>query len=1145
MISTEVATRQTIKTAIPKTDGKRKPAGLHRVAWLCLVLACLGASWFTYQWLLVPQPVTFAPDWAGAQWISAADGAGPVAYFRYTTTLSVPPDGAFVTVAASQIFRLYVNGTLVGSNTHDFAWGDYPRAYIYDIATLLEPGPNVIALRVSNVDTRAPLVRASIGIVEGATIAYHVTGDGWQATAQSTLVFAHTVPGPDRVNKWITTGFDASSWRPALHAPDPAGTPMLTVNPLLYERPAATQWISTGAGHDAYFVRQFAVPFLYTNAWLRLAATGTASIFINGHLLITWNGAAIIPAQSVADYLSDDETIVQYRSGLALGVYNITPYLHAGSNTLAVHVSAPGTSAAQVGLETLNAAMSADVLLNDVLGHNTWLSVDNGWRASPHSAYGWSSGADPAWPSPLLVGRPGAVHTFYLQDSATPRNQQFLPFLLIFWAMLFTVGAVLGLWLLAALVLLRRYYTSRRAALEATALAYLPALALEGLLLALTREPLLPQPFPYSWQWAVALVCMVGVGYLLLRRNAVATARGNMPEHRHDAHKGRHYISADPSPHSPAGIRFPHVEKVLFRLWAVLREHWVMVGICLVALPMISYNLGYEPYWQDELTSFFAAKGVLAHGLPVLSSGFLYPKGELYSYLLALSMLIFGDHGAGPRVLSVLEYLVSLPLFYAIGCYFFEKRIALLATAMLAFSPITLLWGRQVRMYEQAQLCTLLTAYLFYRALDMGESMSPARRKRYIYGAMLGVIATYLSHEETFIIFPALLCYALGTWYVRRARHKNGGASLPALAPALSPRKHWLLATLIMVSVVSAQLLVVRFSHPPLLGTDQSQRPLISLTSGNIPYYIDLMFFPGVLGRSTFPWITLNSVLAVMGCVWAIRRRNTRAAYCAWFLCLSFGTLMLTFTLTSDRYIYPVLPIYYLVGAYALFQVLYGLWGFACVRLMPSTSHQSRDVTTPGRGQAQPLPYTKQPTNPHRVGAGLAPALVGYLAWPVRIMVTLITLLVLATTLILPVLPVSGYNLFISREVGLAYHRHYADYDAVGMYMQQHWQKGDIVISVSPAISILYYVGHVNYFFSLDRALYLFEKDGHIIDTPTGSVALLDQQDFLAVIAAHTRVWIISDNGVYQSETAKRISLPLDFHVVFEGYGSAIYFRGG
>lgn len=1088
MISTEVVAQPTIKTAIPKMGRRRKLSGLHRVAWICLVLACLGASWFAYQWLLVPQPVTFAPDWAGAQWISAADGASPVAYFRYTTTLSVPPDGAFVTVAASQVFRLYVNSILVGSNTHDFAWGDYPRAYIYDIASLLEPGPNVVALRVSNVDTGIPLVRASIGIVEGAGIVYDVTGQGWQATAQSTLVFAHTDPGPDGVNRWITSSFDASSWQPARRASDPVGTPMLTVNPLLYERPVAAQWISTGVGHDAYFVRQFAMPLLYTNAWLRLAATGTANVFINGHLLITWNGAAVVPEQSVADYLSDVETIVQYRSGLALGVYNITPYLHAGSNVLAVHISAPGTSAAQVGLESLNTAMSADVLLSDALGHNTWLTVNNGWRASPHSAFGWSSGADPAWPSPLLVGRPGALHTFYLQDSATPRDQQFLPFSLIFWTMFFTVGAVIGLWLLATLVLLRRYYPSRRAALEAATLAYLPALALEGLLQVLAREPLLPQPFPYSWQWAVALVVMVGAAYLLLWRNAVGTVRDSVG--MGEAGEAFTPVGVLLVGTRPGGIRLPYVEKVLFRLWAALRAHWILVVICLVALPMISYNLGYEPYWQDELTSYFAAKGVLAHGFPVLPSGFLYPKGELYSYLLALSMLIFGDHGGGPRVLSVLEYLVTLPLFYAIACYFFEKRIALLATAMLAFSPIALLWGRQVRMYEQAQLCTLLTAYLFYRALDAGERVSPARRRRYIYGAMLGVIVTYLSHEETFIIFPALVFYGLGTWYIRRGQRKVVNGALKDGA-----QKHWLVATLIMVSVIGAQLLVVHFSHPPVLGSDQSQRPLISLTSGNIPYYIDLMFFPGALGRSTFPLITLNSVLVVMGCIWGIRSGNTRAAYCGWFLCLSFVTLTLTFTLTSDRYIYPILPIYYLVGAYALFKLLHGLWRFAHV--------------------------------------------------PLRPMVTLIMLLVCATTLILPVLPVSGYNLFISRAVGLSYHRHYADYDAVGAYMQQHWQKGDIVISVSPAVSILYYVGHVDYFFSLDRALYLFEVDGHIIDTPTGSVALLDQQDFLAVIAAHTRVWIISDNGTYQSETAKRFSFPPDFHIVFEGYGSAIYFRGG
>ena len=144
-------------------------------------------------------------------------------------------------------------------------------------------------------------------------------------------------------------------------------------------------------------------------------------------------------------------------------------------------------------------------------------------------------------------------------------------------------------------------------------------------------------------------------------------------------------------------------------------------------------------------------------------------------------------------------------------------------------------------------------------------------------------------------------------------------------------------------------------------------------------------------------------------------------------------------------------------------------------------------------------------------------------------------------------LPISNYNLFVSRQAGFLYHRHYPDYDAVGQYMHDHWRKGDIVISVSPAISILYYVGHVNYFFSIDRALYLFERDGRIVDTPTGSIPILSQSDFQAVLASHKRIWIISDNGLYQMGVTKngRFTFPPDFHIVFEGYGSAIYLRGG
>jgi hypothetical protein len=170
----------------------------------------------------------------------------------------------------------------------------------------------------------------------------------------------------------------------------------------------------------------------------------------------------------------------------------------------------------------------------------------------------------------------------------------------------------------------------------------------------------------------------------------------------------------------------------------------------------------------------------------------------------------------------------------------------------------------------------------------------------------------------------------------------------------------------------------------------------------------------------------------------------------------------------------------------------------------------------------------------------------GYLAHTPYIMSRVVLGLLCGCVLLTPILPISGYNLFVSQSAGFAYHKHYPDYDGVGQYMQQHWRKGDVVIAVSPAISVLYYVGRVDYFFSINRALYLFERNGHIIDTPTGSVALLNQDDFQAVVAAHARVWIISDNGLYQQEAMKdnRFVFPPDFHIVYEGYGSAIYFQG-
>jgi len=1088
-VSTEASQRMQLHVHKPYW---RKVLNLHRMMWMCLLLACLGASWFSYQYFLVPQPKSFAPDWHGAQWIQAADGNAPVAYFRYVTDLNVVPDGAFVTVAASQVFRLYVNGSYIGSNQTDFSQGNFPRAYIYDVASSLLLGSNVIALRVVNSDEQAPSVQATFGVDLGKSVYYHVTGDGWQAASRTSIVYPQYIAGLNVSTAWTKKTFNASSWLPVQKVEYPTLSPMLTVNPLLLEQPISTHWMSAGSGRDAYFVRQISLPAGITGTWLRVAATGAANIFINGNLFIVGNYQPVTPPQNIIKNRKGNKITVQHQSNLVLGIYDISPYLHPGLNTIAVHISALGVSAAQNGVANVNAALALDMLMSDYQNHDMWLTSDAGWHVSHQAVADWieASSAALTWPSPILIGRPGSVNTVYLTNANMLYSIQLIPLSQVCAVILFSTGAVLGLWLLMSLVFMRGYCRSRRDALETMSLAYLPAVACEAMLMVLSREPQMPQPFPYTWLWALVLVMLVGTGYIILWLNA-RTARGILAPARGatkclciTSRLTKHYF------HSTVSGAHKILSYLRNQLPPWLRVHWALVLIVLLAIPLISYNLPYEPYWQDELASYYAAKGILAHGIPVMPSGFLYPKGELYSYILALWMTIFGDQAGVPRLVSVVEYLVSLPLMYGIGCYFFNRRVAWLATAMLALSPFTLVWGRQVRMYEQAQLLTLLVVYMFYKAWQERQ------RIRLVYLAIACLIAMYLSHEESFIVLPAIvLCVLVIS---RDAAHP---------LPAVLRQKHWWYAAAIGVSAIALQLLIVKVTHPPVLGTDQTQRPPVQLTTDNIPFYIGLLFFQ----TSKQPWIIINSVLATVGCIWARRSTDLRVKYCALFLAISFLTLIFVFTMQADRYIYPILPIYYLMGAYALLRGLETIWAFTRSHI---SLHQPVQATTD-------------------------------VSKPIRVMMMVIVGLVYACVLITPMLPISNYNLFISRVAGFSYHTHYPDYDVVGQYMRQHWRKGDIVIAVAPDGSILYYAGHVDYFFSLNRSLFLFERDGHLIETASGSQALLNQDDLQAVLATQVRIWIISDNGPYQANVTGRFVFPPGFHIVYEGYGSAIYFRGG
>ncbi|MBX5458460.1 MAG: glycosyltransferase family 39 protein [Thermogemmatispora sp.] len=1058
----------------------------------------LGAVWFTWQVALVPQPGDFDPGWGDARWITAADSSAPVAYFRYTLQLNRWPEGAILTIAARQTFALAVNGVSLGNTSGQFS----SRAFLYDIRRALRIGVNVIAVRVANADLQLPALKALLEIRNGVRAYRYSSGGAWQATAQSSLAHRRNAV---TINAWSLPDFDATDWQQARVLPEEAGPlPYLSFDPRPYQQPLPHLWLRAGSS-DVCFTRLLDIPEEATRTWLRLGSPARTSIYLNGRLLATLaGGVQSLPFKQ----LSPTEG---YQAGLPVTPYDISPWLHTGHNTLTIHAVLQ-VPPAEGQMEQLfrKVAVLTDVVIEKSGDQPLWLEPSAAWRLADHQACERldAEQAPNRWPSaPLEI--PSAPLLLPYLTTISVASPSLLSIPAKGWIVLSGAVVSVGLpWLGLGLWLASGCSAAPQVLWRRLSLAVLPPLVLAGLLIALACTPALPHPWPYTWPWLWFLGALLLLGYAVLawaiwwdtHRSQVGLQTGAWQARENSPSKSGEGVSIAVGSEGRSRLQrwgrrlslcCQSIARSSWRSWCF----WVTIlPLMVVAVPLSSYQLSYEPYWQDELSSYYAAHGILATGWPLFPSGFLYTKAELYSYLLAAWSLLFGDHPEITRAISVGEYLLCLPLLYLAGCYFFSRRVSLLATAMLACSPLAWVWSRQMRMYQQAQLLTLLTLLLFHGCLQRQA------RSRLIYVAALSLLATYLSHEETFIILPALLLCTL-------CCRDRTQLSLAALCRSPS----WQRAGLLCGVGIGFQLLLAHGSHPPVLGTDASQRPLVHFTLDNVIFYAEILFSPATSGRT--PWLLLSSVSMALGGLQAVRRKEPRACYCLLFLLVSWLTLIYGFTLQADRYLYPLLPCYYLLSAYGASELMQALGRLTMTLIKTSSGPSDRSW--------------KCVTEVQRL------FLIGSSG------------LLCALLLIAPLIAMNTSNLFLSRLLGLPYHRHYADYDVVGAYLRQHLRRGDVVIAVAPANCVRYYVGRVDYFFSIDRALYLMEQRGHIIETASAAEALLNQEDFAAVLAEHPRVWIVSDGGPYESAVRKRFIFPPDVRLVFEGYASALYLRGG
>ncbi len=153
----------------------------------------------------------------------------------------------------------------------------------------------------------------------------------------------------------------------------------------------------------------------------------------------------------------------------------------------------------------------------------------------------------------------------------------------------------------------------------------------------------------------------------------------------------------------------------------MLGEWFILTVLFSFALWLRLRNLGVLGIYGDADYTYFAVKGILETGFPWLPSGMFYPRGLVYSYLAAVSSLIFGLSEFSLRFPNVLFSIMAMAVLYRMLKEFFGSRVALLTSLLFSISVWDIEIARHARMYEALLFFILLSSWFFYRGFIKGE----------------------------------------------------------------------------------------------------------------------------------------------------------------------------------------------------------------------------------------------------------------------------------------------------------------------------------------------------------------------------------------------------------------------------------------
>lgn len=143
-----------------------------------------------------------------------------------------------------------------------------------------------------------------------------------------------------------------------------------------------------------------------------------------------------------------------------------------------------------------------------------------------------------------------------------------------------------------------------------------------------------------------------------------------------------------------------------------IKQNKILISIILIGAAFRFYKIDYQSVWLDEIHTLNEANPELSLSEMYTSLMGSDPHPPLYFILVQLFFKLFGYSTLVLRIFSALLGIAGLYAIYSLGKELMNKKVGLIATALLAVNYFHIYYSQEARMYSMLFFTTTL-AFLF------------------------------------------------------------------------------------------------------------------------------------------------------------------------------------------------------------------------------------------------------------------------------------------------------------------------------------------------------------------------------------------------------------------------------------------------